>query len=523
MSTLKPDGLYCAYLRKSRRDEELEALGHGETLQRHERQLRELAERLGIRVAQWYREIVSGDTLAARPQAQKLLEDVNGGLWDGVLAMDVDRFGRGDSIDQGLIMQSMSYAGALVITPEKIYDPADEADAEFFEIKLFFARREYNAIKKRMQRGRIASVMEGSYLGGPIPYGYDRHRIPGRRGGWTLKPNPAKAEIVRAMYTWYAYGMDGKSVGTLAIAQRLYELGVKTDRGLCFTPSSVSTVLHNITYTGKVQWNRRTTVTKIIDGQRVKKRPLCDKPIIVDGLHEAIITPDLFEQVQSKFQRRLNHPINTDTEIHNPLAGLVICDQCHHHMQRKLNYGYGRTASIYCPTQRCPTFAAYLFAVEDAILDALRGWVRDYEGDDLAAEPPAVNAAEAARAQLNAQRDVLRAQLARQYDAMEQGIYSMEEFRRRRAEVLAKIDGIDQTLGAIQDDLAPDPRRALIPQVKAVLASYQSAATPADKNALLRTVVDHVEYHKDRRCYRNNAPGDYLILNVYPVVPQKTD
>ena len=45
MGTIKPNGLYCAYLRKSRRNEELEALGHGETLARHQRQLADLAAR----------------------------------------------------------------------------------------------------------------------------------------------------------------------------------------------------------------------------------------------------------------------------------------------------------------------------------------------------------------------------------------------------------------------------------------------------------------------------------------------
>lgn len=116
MPTITPSGLYCAYLRKSRRDMEMEALGQGETLARHERQLTDLADRLGIRVARWYREIVSGDTIAERPQVQQLLADVNAGLWDGVLAVDVDRFGRGDSIDQGIIMQSFLYANVLVIT-----------------------------------------------------------------------------------------------------------------------------------------------------------------------------------------------------------------------------------------------------------------------------------------------------------------------------------------------------------------------------------------------------------------------
>jgi hypothetical protein len=76
MNYLDPSGLYAVYLRKSRKDVEMEALGHGETLSRHEQALGDLAARLGIRVAQTYREIVSGDTIAERPEVRRLLDDV---------------------------------------------------------------------------------------------------------------------------------------------------------------------------------------------------------------------------------------------------------------------------------------------------------------------------------------------------------------------------------------------------------------------------------------------------------------
>ena len=79
MGTIRTSGLYCAYLRKSRRDVELEALGQGETLARHEKQLADIAARLGVQILHTYREIVSGDTIAERPEMQRLLADVNTG------------------------------------------------------------------------------------------------------------------------------------------------------------------------------------------------------------------------------------------------------------------------------------------------------------------------------------------------------------------------------------------------------------------------------------------------------------
>ena len=74
---------YCLYLRKSRSDIEAEAHGEGETLARHEKLLLELARRGGCNVTQIYREVVSGETLAARPVMQQLLSEVEQGVWAG--------------------------------------------------------------------------------------------------------------------------------------------------------------------------------------------------------------------------------------------------------------------------------------------------------------------------------------------------------------------------------------------------------------------------------------------------------
>lgn len=69
-------GGYAIYLRKSRADAEAETRGEGETLARHEKMLLDLAEKIGIKIGKIYREIVSGETIEARPEIQKLLSDV---------------------------------------------------------------------------------------------------------------------------------------------------------------------------------------------------------------------------------------------------------------------------------------------------------------------------------------------------------------------------------------------------------------------------------------------------------------
>ncbi len=146
------------YLRKSRQDNEAESRGEGETLARHRNALFELAKRQNLTITKIYEEVVSGDTIAARPEMQKLLSDVEAGMWAGVLVMEIERLARGDTSDQGTVAKTFQYSGTRIVTPMKTYDPNNEFDEEYFEFGLFMSRREYKIINRRMQRGKIASI-----------------------------------------------------------------------------------------------------------------------------------------------------------------------------------------------------------------------------------------------------------------------------------------------------------------------------------------------------------------------------
>lgn len=139
---------YCIYLRKSRADKEL--CSEEEVLKRHETTLLELAKNRSYNITKIFREVVSGETLAARPQMQELLSEVENGLWEGVLVMEVERLARGNSVDQGIVSQAFKYSNTLIITPTKTYNPANEFDEEYFEFGLFMSRREYKTINRRL-------------------------------------------------------------------------------------------------------------------------------------------------------------------------------------------------------------------------------------------------------------------------------------------------------------------------------------------------------------------------------------
>ena len=147
---------YGMYLRKSRADLEMEALGEGETLARHKNMLEALAAKHNISMNQItvYKEMVSGDSIDERPEMQKLLADVYAKKYVGVLVVEVERLARGNTKDQGEVADAFQSSSTLIITPAKTYDPNNEFDQEYFEFGLFMSRREYKTIRRRLEAGK---------------------------------------------------------------------------------------------------------------------------------------------------------------------------------------------------------------------------------------------------------------------------------------------------------------------------------------------------------------------------------
>ena len=185
---------YAKYLRKSRFDRDYAELSIEETLKRHEQILDKLAQDRGYHIAKTYYEVVSGESIAARPEIQKLLEEVNAGLYTGVLVVDLERLARGNSADQAYISQVFQFSETKIVTPMKVYDPTNEFDEEYFEFGLFMSRREYKTINRRLIRGRDSSASEGKYISSIAPYGYKRVKLEKVKRAFSLEPVPEEAE-----------------------------------------------------------------------------------------------------------------------------------------------------------------------------------------------------------------------------------------------------------------------------------------------------------------------------------------
>lgn len=508
---------YAIYLRKSRADMDAEAHGGGETLARHRAALLELAQKRTLPIGAVYEEIVSGETIAARPQMQHLLAEVEAGVWEGVLVMEVERLARGETIDQGIVAQAFKYSGTLIITPMKTYDPANEFDEEYFEFGLFMSRREYKAINRRLQAGRLASAREGKWLGGPVPYGYDSRKLP-REKGYTLVPNQ-DADTIRALFGLYA---SEPRMGTIRLANRLNELGYHSATGKPFNVGIVKEILQNPLYAGYVTFGRRPTKKIVRGGSVTCQYPRAKEFPMYKGRHEPLISEEVWQATQAKLAARSFHPVRHDKQLQNPFAGLLICGRCGHKIQARPGKNGSRV--LFCH-HYCGMVSAKLDEVEQALSQALALWLADYTAQSFAhqpAEEAGQAAAQAALDRAQAELDTVGEQLSRAYELVEKGVYTPEVFSARQTALLSRQEKLALAVKHAQRDVyrcqqQTATRCKLIPAITRVAAVYSTTPTPEEKNTLLKSVLHHIVYHKTRP--QAHPGGSDLSLTLYPVFP----
>ena len=373
-----PKKRYAMYLRKSREDVEAEKVGHFETLARHEKQLWRFAEQLGIAdcIAEEdiHRELASGESLAERKECQKILRKVSDGLLTGVLTVDIDRISRGDMIDQGTIASVFRYSHTPILTPSKIYDPENDLDMQFMEMRLMFSRIEYEQIKKRMCEGRVRSVMDGQYISPYAPFGFEKCVVDRKK---TLRFG-AHADTNRWMYRSIAGGETAGSV-----ARRLNEQGIRTKKGRAWDYGDVVAVIANVACKGYVSYGVKKTTTVVDADGRKRKKLVSGDPIIVKGLHEGTVPEELWAKANAMLERNAKPRTKADLKLKNPFAGILVCSKCGRPLRRVIDTrSVARTARfthIDDPMTGCWMKSARADVVTDAVVDALSDIAADLE------------------------------------------------------------------------------------------------------------------------------------------------
>ena len=501
---------YAMYLRRSRQDDE--TLTMEEVLHKQKNILTDLAAKKELYVGEIYQEVVSGETIEARPEIQRLMQDCYAGKWDGILIKEVTRLSRGSQGDAQVIMDCLKFGnqnkGVLAVTPTKVYDIAHNSDdEEYMEFELFMSRREYKMINRRMQGGKLQCIVEGEYMSAYRPYGWEIIKEGKRR---TLTPKPDEYEIGKLIYEWRIAGDS-----PYTIAGRLTTMGIPTYTGQSkeWSKETVKEFLRNPVNMGKVRWNDRMQVKVMADGKLQTTRPRSnhtERYMLYDGIHKdkAMVTEEEWKLANRGFRA---DKTKGNLKLTNVLAGLLVCQKCGKVMYYQGNKARPGTAARLChpSVKLCKVKSAIADDVINAVAHSLRLYIEDFE---LKLEGmPTVNE-DAVALQVEALNKELRKTkriLDKLFDDYENEIYTANEFVERKAKHNERIASIQEQIAALEDTIPEkEEYEDKILKLSDALAALEDESLDAEeKNRYLKDIVDKIEFSREN--------GEEFILDVY--------
>ena len=491
---LKPEEVII-YLRKSRTDDP--ALTVSETLSKHEQMLDDYCRHTWnelIPEQNRFREVVSGETIEARPEIQKVLRLIEQDRYKAILIVEPQRLSRGDLEDIGRISKLLRYTHTFVITLQYSYDLADERDRDYFERELKRGNEYLEYSKRIMANGKALAAENGNYLGSHDPYGYRRVKYKeGKRYVKTLEIVPEEAEIIRTIYRLYLEGM-----GAIRICNHLNQY-CKPQRSKKWSKSSIYNILENPIYIGMIKWQYRKTIKTVENGEIVKRcheRPDCP---LYPGKHEAIISKEVWDAVRARQDANNIPRVKTFTRLRNPLAGIVECGHCGHTMMLWNSHGPGVADRIVCSNKyTCGGTASCKYEdLKEIVAEILRQAIADFEVKIEAGEDERTDEKEAFREQLKRRLAALDDKETSIWEKYAEGM-PKRVFDTLLAELKEERERLEETLAKTADEKPPVRYSDLITSFHAALDCLNSDETAEKKNALLKKCIRKISYHRPK-------------------------
>lgn len=265
----------------------------GLTTQRDE--IIEFASRHDLVIVDDFRDEITG-TVLNRPGLDKAVDAARRGEFDVLLVHSADRLAR-DMLVAFTLVDQLTASGVEVRSTTETWDLGSPDGKMQFGLYAMFATLERDKLQERINRGVTFKKAEGKWITGGPPFGYtlDSERQ-------MLVIHPEEAAIVRSVFEKVAV----EKCGVTAVRSWLNDNGWRTSRGKQWSTPAVRAMLARLTYRGLI----------------------VHKEVVHEGLHDAIIDPDLWNAAQRVLERRANKTTQRVADSTYLLSGLLRCTAC---------------------------------------------------------------------------------------------------------------------------------------------------------------------------------------------------
>ena len=402
-----------------------------------------------------------------RPGFIRMMEMIKQGRIQGVMVKDLSRFGR-EYLEVGAYLELiLPLYGTRFISVSDGFDSHDYIGTTGgMELAL---RNLINGMYSKDISVKVKTAIQsrnrqGRYWGGQAFYGYQLH--PEDKHKLIIDENVR--EHIELIFDLCIQGMS-----TMQIARRLNELRIlspaqyKKESGGFYNGrvlqketfwlgGTVRKILNDERYTGKM-----ISGTREMDGIRSKKmRPLPkDQWIVVEGTHEAIISPEKFAAAKEELSSRIR-TVNQNTSG-NRAHNIFVCGYC----GRKLQRSNGREVYLYCIQSRskhCPACESVhedLAALQQKTLRIVRAHA------DLLLDRTAFVQKNIVTKQEQIQKEIKKCEQRilsitsgkrALYEEYRSGRYTAEAFKKIQEENAREIEHLEMQIGRLKEELEKD-------------------------------------------------------------------
>lgn len=328
-------------------------------------------------------------------------------------------------------------------------------------------------LSTEVKRGMTEKLTRGEALTAPA-FGYDiiEHKY---------VINEAEADIVRGIFRDYI-----ANVPTRQISLNLTAQGIINHRGNPIDYRGIMYILENPVYIGKIRWSP--------EGRASSDRYKENKGMIVDGIHQPIISNEVWEAAQAKLaetKKMYGKYQRAEQPVEWMLKGLLKCDNC----GATLCMGSGKEQRAQChnyTTARGKCTVSHSISIARAnavVLEQLEQIAADKSFTFVAS--PSV--AESINYEELIHREKIK--LNRAKDAYLNGIDTVEEYKTNKQRITKAIEALEKQRDAEHVEAAD--LEDYSGKVRSVLEAIKDPnVSELAKNQALRTIIEKIDFCK---------------------------
>jgi hypothetical protein len=306
----------------------------------------------------------------------------------------------------------------------------------------------------------------------------------------TLEPDE-NADIVRMIFDDYV----NQNMTYYQIACKLNDMGVKPQRGEQWNKSTISWMLKNVHYDGKVCFYRTRRVETIENGEKITKtlnQPQ-EEVIIAEGKHQALVDHEIFMKAQEKL--KANPPAKKDYPLKNPYAGILFCGSCgkalaqHPYKHAETRLDCRNRPRCYKSVKMAEVSQAIIIALEQSELPNLQAKWKSGEGNSIVIQKKLLES-------LEKEMENYRQQEERQYEFLETGRYTPDVFDKRNAALRQKMEDCQERIYKAKATMPKEVNYAekILSLKEAIAGLKDDTISAEEKNRLLKAIVKRIDY-----------------------------